>query len=1121
MKSRNFLLIFIQEHWLPSYEATTKLSSDFTSFEFLTTSSDSFKPPEDILLNSGPTRFCGLKIKINDTEIIAYTVYLPTAGQDDDYQEEISLLSHDLLVHLSSESTIIIGTDANTSEKSSARRKESFSSFKLEFGLETILPGQEPTFHHNNGDSESQIDHILTNKPETVKFLEQRCKLNESANLSSHDAIIGTMKLKKHEEPEEKFEYEYEEFKQQKVVWEESTEYQNMSAKILHQLLVRFDQPEHLPALAEMCSNMLAICAEKCFKVKLSKHAHTRQTPRFSKHIREAYHNHATICKNWRKAGRPASTKHPAKANKLISQRYLQKLLRDEEAGKAMSQHNDLMDTHDKNMTDIFNKLNKIRRSQTKTTSIPEIETLKGVYKGENVLEGFRANTESLCNEAINTNFSEDFIRRCEEDLIIIDDLSKHEGMKIPPITIENLKHIVKKQLKNKKACDIYKLTAEHLKHAGDETLKHLCTLINRIIENMEYLEAPELKVALASVIHKGKDKPKTHHKSYRLVRVCPLIVRLIDEYIRPIATQLSRPLQSNNQYGFTEDITYLMGALQRHEAQKYCIDNKKTFFGCSLDGDSAFEVVCRKIQRRELYFAGESGQLTKYNTSTYENTETRIKMNGKMSKPLKETLGVGQGKIRSSDHYKIYINPVLETLDKAELGVNIGHINTGVSCVADDLYLMTDNQTKLQALLDVCQHYGQQYRITYGASKTVISVVGSASDRQYYKEIQPWKMDNLQVSVKDDNDHLGLIVSGQDEETKNVDQKLKKARGALFKLLGPAYSSKCLLSPTVKIHLFRTYICPIARSGLAAMTLRPTHLKSLTDFHKKILRGFLHLSDRSPIPSLYFLTGELPIEARIHRDIFSVFHSICQNPQTKIHSIIKYLLENSAENSHTWARHLSNLASIYEIEDPLKTIINPNKSKKEYKNDVHTRITVFHEKKWRTQALNNSKMSFLNISIKGLNGRCHPALLGIKTTESVRKMRPFLKMLTCDYYTFQLRAKYQGGSPHCKSCEAQPPKNEDLPHILTECIAYSDIRNRIFKDYEELCNNAINQINFSDFLKNPSHLTQFILDCGSLNLPSRISYDDPVCSYIFKLSHDLCFGINKTRINKLKNLKN
>ena len=148
-------------------------------------------------------------------------------------------------------------------------------------------------------------------------------------------------------------------------------------------------------------------------------------------------------------------------------------------------------------------------------------------------------------------------------------------------------------------------------------------------------------------------------------------------------------------------------------------------------------------------------------------------------------------------------------------------------------------------------------------------------------------------------------------------------------------------------------------------------------------------------------------------------------------------------------------------------------------------------------------------------------ALPPCQTTKSVRKMHPFLKMLTCDYYTFQWRAKYQGGSPHCKFCEEQPPKNEDIPHILTECIAYSEIRNRIFKDYEELCNNAINQINFSEFLKNPSHLTQFILDCRSLNQPSRISYDDPVCSSIFKLSRDLCFGINKTRIDKLKNLKN
>ena len=495
------------------------------------------------------------------------------------------------------------------------------------------------------------------------------------------------------------------------------------------------------------------------------------------------------------------------------------------------------METHDQNISDLSSKLKKIRNEKSRISNIPEIETFQGVYKGDNVLEGFRANTEYLCNNTSNKKFSDEFLKRCEEDMMIINDVSKDDSLKVPPITLQKLKDIVKKKLKNNKACDMYKITAKHLKHAEDETLNHMCQLINRVLENMHFFSAPEFKGSIASVIYKGKDKPKNHHKSYRLVRVCPLIGRLIDEYIRPMAVQLSKPLQSINQYGFTEEITYLMGALQRHEAQKYCIDTKKTFFGCSLDGDSAFEVVCRTIQQRELYFAGEKGQLSEYNKRSYENTESRIKMNGKISKPLQENLGVGQGKIRSSDHYKIYINPVLETLESAKLGINIGPINTGVSCVADDLYLLSDNQIKMQGLLDICQDYGQLYRITYGASKTVISVVGSAADRQYYQDIQPWRMDNIPVSVKEDNDHLGLIVSGFKEEEKNVDLKIKKARGSLFKLIGPAFSSRCLLSPIVLIHLFRTYICPIARSGLSAMTLRTTHLNPISVFQRKIFR--------------------------------------------------------------------------------------------------------------------------------------------------------------------------------------------------------------------------------------------------------------------------------------------
>ena len=171
------------------------------------------------------------------------------------------------------------------------------------------------------------------------------------------------------------------------------------------------------------------------------------------------------------------------------------------------------------------------------------------------------------------------------------------------------------------------------------------------------------------------------------------------------------------------------MAALQRHEIEKFCIDQKKTFIGCTLDGNSAFEVVNRTILARELYCAGEKGQYWLASQFSYKNTKTKIKMDGRLSREISETLGVKQGNLKSSDNYKIYANPLLDTLDSANLGVQLGPVNSGFSSCADDLYLMTDTQSKMQALLDIASHYAEMYLVNYGADKTRITIVGSKSE--------------------------------------------------------------------------------------------------------------------------------------------------------------------------------------------------------------------------------------------------------------------------------------------------------------------------------------------------------------------------------------------------------
>ena len=115
--------------------------------------------------------------------------------------------------------------------------------------------------------------------------------------------------------------------------------------------------------------------------------------------------------------------------------------------------------------------------------------------------------------------------------------------------------------------------------------------------------------------------------------------------------------------------MSYLLASLQRHEVEKYCIDQKKTFFCCSLNGESAFEIVNRTILLRELYFTGETGDYWLASKSSYENTQTQIKMNGYLSRSISEDTGVKQGNIKSSEHYKIYLNPLLEMIDDSQLG--------------------------------------------------------------------------------------------------------------------------------------------------------------------------------------------------------------------------------------------------------------------------------------------------------------------------------------------------------------------------------------------------------------------------------------------------------------------
>ena len=168
--------------------------------------------------------------------------------------------------------------------------------------------------------------------------------------------------------------------------------------------------------------------------------------------------------------------------------------------------------------------------------------------------------------------------------------------------------------------------------------------------------------------------------------------------------------------------------------------------------------------------------------------------------------------------------------------------------------------------------------------------------------------------------------------------------------------------------------------------------------------------------------------------------------------------------------------------------------------------------------------MQWLNVSMAGLQGHCHPILKDVVTAYEVKKMRCQVKMLCGDLYTYSVKADQSGGSPHCRLCQAPC---EDLPHVLSICEATSQPRQDTTQELKNiLVNNfsldgvsvtkSLTNEQFSMLVSDPILFAQFAVDATSFNLPDiyRVNINDINICQIFKITRNFCYSINLSLIH-------
>ena len=813
-----------------------------------------------------------------------YLCLLTTSGKDTEYLDCLGELSTFIAANNTENATVLIGMDSNCSERSTKRRANSLMQFCEDHSLVKVqVP--ESTFHHSNGASSSNIDYYLISKNSTacISKIFSKCTQDHPQNLSCHDPVIATLSIPSSEKRNKssRYSHTFSEFKQPRVVWpqEPSPVYQHLADKALTEYEQYFPTSEFLPLKCQLYSELLVKAAELSLEIKPVVPARkTNPTPQLHhawKHLHKVY-------KTWKNEGKPREPCSFSFLQYKKSRANFQQIRRRQSNQKTIRLNNLLMHLNKYDKTKYFNLIRRLQ-GQPQKQVLKELHTPAGIYYGEDTLEGFANDAELLAQHlGESSEYDNEFYRLCIQDNQFIFDFKDNDYITLPEMKLEDLEKIINTEMKNGKAPDIYKLTSEHLKHCGIVAKRVILRLINSILSDIYYLSCPQVKAGLGTAVFKGKKKSPFLSSSYRRITVTPQVGSIIDRYLDPIAEEIFRPVQSSEQYGFTQGVSYLVAAVLRGECQRWALDTKQTCFGISFDGKAAFPSVDRDIQLRELFSCGERGDILKYSKNTYENTVCRIKQNGKLSREIREWKGSRQGHKRASGHFKTYINPCLTTTNTSGLGFYIGPICVCAVCVADDTYVLSGDPRKLQALINIIGHYGRRYRIIFGADKTKVTVTGSRHDMKYYEDINIWSLYGEKLKVSEDNDHLGLIVSGVDEEIKNVDKNIKTARDKLFSFLGNIFSYKCQLSASLQYHTWQVYIKPTICTGLSALPVRPSAVAPLRSFHHKVLRAILKLSPYSPVTPLYFLLGEIPIEASLHIGVLFLFWNIWSNPKTK-----------------------------------------------------------------------------------------------------------------------------------------------------------------------------------------------------------------------------------------------
>ena len=535
-----------------------------------------------------------------------------------------------------------------------------------------------------------------------------------------------------------------------------------------------------------------------------------------------------------------------------------------------------------------------------------------------------------------------------------------------------------------------------------------------------------------------------TQDSSYRTISTCPLLAKGLDIHVRDLSIENWNSKQADTQYQGEGSSHELASLLITEAIQHSLFISKLPIFLLLLDAKSAFEAVVIPYMVRQLYLSGMDGQGVLYMDNRLRSRVTILEFDKTLVGPIYDEKGLEQGGVSSSDCYKLYNNELLNLVQEAKLGVDMGAslVLSGVG-QADDTVLLSNDIYKLNHILQLCLSFCQKFNVQLNSSKTKllqITPIRTSSVIPY----NPINIHGKDIKISDEAEHVGVVRSSSGN-IPNIVNRVAAFKKALGSIVSCGLARGRRSNPVAALKILSLYGTPVLMSGLASLVLSKKEVASVDQQLKNNIQNIIKLPTNSPSPLVYFVAGVLPGTAILHLRQLTLFGMVCRLPGDPLYIHATQVLLTSSSPS-SWFVQIRNLLLQYHLPHPLLLLQNPP-SKEVFKKLVKAKIVDYWEQKLRAEAGFLPSLAYFHPEFLSLSSPHKIWSTAGHNSYEVAKARVQLLFLGSKYPCGELTRHWSQENPHglctfpaCKLSEIV----ESPEHILLACPAYTETRHKV-----------------------------------------------------------------------------